>query len=56
MLIMDSTELLALCRAGDRVAVDQLVQEYQSAVKSGDLVAALHAAEREITFLKVVNQ
>jgi len=29
MLIMDSKELLALCRAGDRVAVDQLVQEYQ---------------------------
>ena len=29
MLIMDSKELLAQCRAGDRVAVDQLVQEYQ---------------------------
>ena len=29
MLIMDSKELLALCRAGDRVALDQLVQEYQ---------------------------
>ncbi|MGB3703297.1 MAG: RNA polymerase sigma factor [Anaerolineales bacterium] len=26
---MDSKELLAQCRAGDRVAVDQLVQEYQ---------------------------
>ena len=29
MLIMDSKELLVQCRAGDRVAVDQLVQEYQ---------------------------
>ena len=29
MLIMDSKELLAQCRAGDRAAVDQLVQEYQ---------------------------
>jgi RNA polymerase sigma-70 factor (ECF subfamily) len=29
MLIMDSKKLLAQCRAGDRVAVDQLVQEYQ---------------------------
>jgi len=29
MLIMDSKELLAQCRAGDSVAVDQLVQEYQ---------------------------
>lgn len=26
---MDSTELLAQCRAGDRVAVEQLVAEYQ---------------------------
>ena len=26
---MDSKELLAQCRAGDRAAVDQLVQEYQ---------------------------
>ena len=26
---MDSKDLLAQCRAGDRVAVDQLVQEYQ---------------------------
>jgi len=26
---MDSTELLAQCRAGDRVAVEQLVREYQ---------------------------
>ena len=26
---MDSTELLAKCRAGDRVAVEQLVQDYQ---------------------------
>ena len=26
---MDSTELVAQCRAGDRVAVEQLVQEYQ---------------------------
>lgn len=26
---MDSTELLAQCRAGDRVAVEQLVHEYQ---------------------------
>jgi RNA polymerase sigma-70 factor (ECF subfamily) len=29
MIIMDSKELLAQCRAGDRVAVDRLVQEYQ---------------------------
>ena len=29
MILMDSTELLAQCRAGDRVAVEQLVQEYQ---------------------------
>jgi RNA polymerase sigma-70 factor (ECF subfamily) len=29
MIIMDSTELLAQCRAGDRVAVEKLVQEYQ---------------------------
>jgi RNA polymerase sigma-70 factor (ECF subfamily) len=29
MLIMDSKELLAQCRAGDRAAVDQLVQEFQ---------------------------
>jgi RNA polymerase sigma-70 factor (ECF subfamily) len=29
MIIMDSKELLAQCRAGDRVAVEQLVQEYQ---------------------------
>jgi len=29
MIIMDSTELLAQCRAGDRVAVEQLVHEYQ---------------------------
>jgi RNA polymerase sigma-70 factor (ECF subfamily) len=29
MIIMDSTELLAQCRAGDRVAVEQLVTEYQ---------------------------
>ena len=26
---MDSTELLAQCRAGDRVAVEQLVRDYQ---------------------------
>ena len=26
---MDSTELLAQCRAGNRVAIEQLVQEYQ---------------------------
>jgi RNA polymerase sigma-70 factor (ECF subfamily) len=29
MIIMDSTELLAQCLAGDRVAVEKLVQEYQ---------------------------
>jgi RNA polymerase sigma-70 factor, ECF subfamily len=29
MIIMDSKELLAQCRAGDRAAVEQLVQEYQ---------------------------
>jgi len=29
MIIMDSTELLAQCRAGDRVAVEQLVRDYQ---------------------------
>jgi RNA polymerase sigma-70 factor (ECF subfamily) len=29
MIIMDSKELLAQCRAGDRVAIDRLVQEYQ---------------------------
>jgi RNA polymerase sigma-70 factor (ECF subfamily) len=29
MIIMDSTELLAQCRAGDREAVEQLVRDYQ---------------------------
>jgi RNA polymerase sigma-70 factor (ECF subfamily) len=29
MIIMDSTELLAQCRAGDRMAVEQLVEDYQ---------------------------
>jgi RNA polymerase sigma-70 factor (ECF subfamily) len=29
MIIMDSKELVAQCRAGDRVAVEQLVQVYQ---------------------------
>ena len=29
MIIMDSTELLAQCRAGDRVAVEKFVEEYQ---------------------------
>jgi RNA polymerase sigma-70 factor (ECF subfamily) len=29
MIIMDSTELLAQCRAGDRMAVEQLVKDYQ---------------------------
>jgi RNA polymerase sigma-70 factor (ECF subfamily) len=29
MIIMDGKELLAQCRAGDRAAVEQLVQEYQ---------------------------
>jgi RNA polymerase sigma-70 factor (ECF subfamily) len=29
MIIMDSKDLLAQCRAGDRVAIDRLVQEYQ---------------------------
>jgi RNA polymerase sigma-70 factor (ECF subfamily) len=29
MIIMDSTELLAQCRSGDRVAIEKLVREYQ---------------------------
>jgi RNA polymerase sigma-70 factor (ECF subfamily) len=30
MIIMERTDLLAQCRAGDQVAVEQLVKEYQS--------------------------
>jgi DNA-directed RNA polymerase specialized sigma24 family protein len=29
MIIMDSRELLAQCRSGDRVAIEKLVREYQ---------------------------
>ena len=44
-------ELCPITEAGYPGCSNTPYEEYQSAVKSGDLVAALHATEREITFL-----
>lgn len=52
----EECELNPITEAGFPGCSNTPYEEYQSAVKSGDLAAALHAVEREIAFLIKVNQ
>jgi hypothetical protein len=52
----EECELCPITEVGYPGCSNTPYEEYQPAVKSGDLAAALRAAEREIEFLTKVNQ